>query len=61
MAKINLLPWREELRAEKTRQFATILGLSAFMTVAVIATGSYHYCRSDQSSGISQRYSGQRN
>lgn len=37
MAKINLLPWREELRAEKTRQFATMLGLFAFMTVAIVA------------------------
>lgn len=37
MARINLLPWREEMRAEKTRQFATILGLSAFLTVAIIA------------------------
>lgn len=37
MAKINLLPWREELRAEQTRQFASILGLSALMTVLIVA------------------------
>jgi len=36
MAKINLLPWREEQRAEQTRQFVTILGLCAFMTLAII-------------------------
>lgn len=36
MAKINLLPWREELRTEKTRQFITMIGLSAFMTAAII-------------------------
>lgn len=36
MAKINLLPWREEQRAEKTRLFVTMLGLSAFMTAALI-------------------------
>ena len=36
MAKINLLPWREEQRAEKTRQFVTMLGLSALMTGAII-------------------------
>jgi len=36
MAKINLLPWREELRAEKTRQFASLLGLSAIMTGMLI-------------------------
>ena len=37
MAKINLLPWREELRAEQTRQFVTMLGLFAFMTVTIVA------------------------
>jgi len=37
MAKINLLPWREELRTEKTRQFVTMLGLFAFLTVSVVA------------------------
>jgi type IV pilus assembly protein PilN len=31
MANINLLPWREELRAEKKRQFFSILGLSAIV------------------------------
>ena len=36
MANINLLPWREELRAEQTRQFATMLGIFAAMTLAVI-------------------------
>ena len=37
MARINLLPWREEMRAEKTRQFVSLLGLSVFMTIAIIA------------------------
>jgi len=37
MAKINLLPWREELRAEQTRQFVSMLGLFAFMTLAIVA------------------------
>jgi type IV pilus assembly protein PilN len=36
MARINLLPWREERRAEKARQFASLLGLSAFMTALII-------------------------
>lgn len=40
MAQINLLPWREELRAEQTRQFASILGLFAFMTLALL--GAVH-------------------
>ena len=36
MAKINLLPWREELRKEKTRQFTSMLGFSVIVTVAVL-------------------------
>jgi len=36
MANINLLPWREELRQEQTRQFATITGLSLALTAAVL-------------------------
>jgi len=36
MAKINLLPWREELRQEQTRQFATITVLSLILTGALI-------------------------
>ncbi|MGD2052690.1 MAG: PilN domain-containing protein [Gammaproteobacteria bacterium] len=37
MANINLLPWREELRREKTRQFVSMTGFSVFLTIAVIA------------------------
>jgi len=37
MANINLLPWREELRKEKTQQFATVTGFSVILTVCVIA------------------------
>ena len=36
MAKINLLPWREEQRAEQTRQFVSMLGLFAFLMVAIV-------------------------
>jgi len=36
MAHINLLPWREEQRQERTRQFATITGLSLVLTGAII-------------------------
>ena len=35
MANINLLPWREELRKEKTRQFTSMTGFSVLLTVAV--------------------------
>ncbi len=36
MAHINLLPWREEQRQEKTRQFATVTVLSLLLTGAVV-------------------------
>ncbi len=35
MAHINLLPWREEQRQEKTRQFATITVLLLLLTAAL--------------------------
>lgn len=35
MANINLLPWREELRQEKQRQFLSVLGLVAILGVVV--------------------------
>ena len=37
MANINLLPWREELRKERTRQFASMTAFSVILTLAVIA------------------------
>ena len=36
MANINLLPWREEERAERQRDFIGILGLIALLGVAVV-------------------------
>lgn len=36
MAKINLLPWREELRAERKKQFITILGVVAVGAVVSV-------------------------
>ena len=36
MAHINLLPWREELRKERQKEFATILGLFALLAVGVV-------------------------
>jgi len=35
MARINLLPWREELRAERKRQFTGILGLAVVVGILV--------------------------
>jgi len=36
MATINLLPWREERRAERKKQFILALGLTALIAVIVI-------------------------
>jgi len=36
MAKINLLPWREELRRQKKQDFFTAIGLSVLATIAII-------------------------
>jgi len=37
MAKINLLPWREEQRKEKTRQFVSIMAFSVVLTLCMVA------------------------
>ena len=36
MARINLLPWRDELRREQTRQFTSIAIISAILMAAII-------------------------
>ena len=35
MAKINLLPWREELRKEKQQQFFAIMGITALIAAGI--------------------------
>lgn len=37
MAHINLLPWREELRAQRNTKFYTLIGVAAGVMVAIIA------------------------
>ena len=44
MAKINLLPWREERRKELLNDFLTMLGFAAFC--AVITIGLVHFYHS---------------
>lgn len=41
MAKINLLPWREELRQQKKKDFLSLMGLCALLTL--IAIGGVHF------------------
>lgn len=45
MARINLLPWREEQRNEQQRQFLTMLGLSVILMVLIIAAVHLQYSR----------------
>ena len=42
MAKINLLPWREELRAQKKQDFINAIGVAVLFT-AVIFAGVHMY------------------
>lgn len=41
MAKINLLPWRENLRQQRQQMFLVLLGLTALAAVALIFVGNY--------------------
>lgn len=40
MARINLLPWRDELRKQKQQEFITLLGI--FAVVAAVIVGLVH-------------------
>ncbi|MDH3281513.1 MAG: PilN domain-containing protein [Gammaproteobacteria bacterium] len=42
MARINLLPWREEQRKQLTQQFVSRLFLCAILTAVVVFYGWYH-------------------
>jgi len=46
MARINLLPWREEQRKEQQQQFVTILGLSIVLMVLIIVAIHLQFSRS---------------
>jgi len=43
MAKINLLPWREELRAQRNQEFGIVAGVSAGLAVLIIVGISAFY------------------
>lgn len=45
MARINLLPWREERRKEQQQQFVTILGLSLVLMVLILVAIHLQYAR----------------
>lgn len=43
MAKINLLPWRQETRKEQQRQFLTILGLTVVLVIVGVLAVHLQY------------------
>lgn len=43
MARINLLPWREELRAQRNQEFGIIAGVTAAVAVLIIVGISAFY------------------
>jgi len=46
MAHINLLPWREELRREQTRQFITLMVISIMLTGAIMLLVHVNFAKS---------------
>ncbi len=45
MARINLLPWREQLRKERQRQFAVVTGAAAVLAALVVVYVHLHIGR----------------
>jgi type IV pilus assembly protein PilN len=45
MAKINLLPWRQEQRKEQQRQFFTIMGLTVVLVLVGVIAVHLQYAR----------------
>ncbi len=43
MARINLLPWREELRKERMTRFYTMLGVATVCIAVIIGLVHYHF------------------
>lgn len=43
MARINLLPWREERRAQQKKEYLTLLGLCALGAVGVLVVIHMHF------------------
>jgi type IV pilus assembly protein PilN len=42
MGQINLLPWREERRREKTAEFATFAGIVALFAIVIVFAARFH-------------------
>ena len=51
MARINLLPWREERRRERTRRFGIAMVVGVAVSAAVIAAVHLYQDRIDRQNG----------
>lgn len=56
MARINLLPWRQERRTEQQRQLLTITGLSAVLMLLIIVALHLEVSRQISSQNARNRY-----
>jgi len=56
MARINLLPWRQERRAEQQRQLLTITGLSAVLTLLIVVALHLEISRQTSSQNARNSY-----
>ena len=43
MSKINLLPWRAELRKERQKEFGILMGITAIGAVAIWGLVHFYY------------------
>jgi len=56
MARINLLPWRENLRQERQRNFMIALGATAGLAVVLVFLGSHLVQRQIEAQDARNRY-----
>jgi len=56
MARINLLPWREELRKEKQQEFFVMLGVIAVLAAAVWGVIHFYYSQRIEAQELRNKY-----
>jgi len=56
MARINLLPWREELRKEKQQEFFVMLGVVAVLAAVVWGMIHFYYSQRIEAQGLRNKF-----
>jgi type IV pilus assembly protein PilN len=56
MARINLLPWREELRARRKKEFFAVIGIAAVVTLVLWGVVHLYYSSSIDNQGNRNKY-----